>query len=107
MNSIRNVIEPIVNLKTNTYIISILLSQIISNVPATMLLSSFSNCYKSMLLGVNIGGLGTLIASLASLISYKLFAKEYKDKTSKYFIEFTKYNIIGLIILGIINYFIL
>lgn len=107
MNSIRNVIEPIVNVKTNTYIISIVLSQIISNVPATMLLSSFSNCYKSMLLGVNVGGLGTLIASLASLISYKLFSKDNKEDANKYFIEFTKYNIIGLVILGIINYFIL
>jgi len=51
-------------------------SQLISNVPAAILLSGFTAAYKELLIGVNIGGLGTLIASLASLISYKIFAVE-------------------------------
>ena len=48
-------------------------SQVISNVPAAMLLSGFTTDYADLLWGVNIGGLGTLIASMASLISYKAY----------------------------------
>ncbi|MFR1050461.1 MAG: hypothetical protein ACLSE7_01890 [Lachnospirales bacterium] len=54
--------------------VGILLSQVISNVPAAMLLSGFTRDYVPLLLGVNLGWLGTLIASMASLISYKLYA---------------------------------
>lgn len=80
-------------------IVSIVASQVISNVPATLLLSGFTNNYEVLLIGVNLGGMGTLIASMASLISYKLFAKEYGDKKGKYMAYFTIANIIGLIIL--------
>ncbi len=55
-------------------------SQIISNVPAAILLSGFTDRYKTLLAAVNLGGLGTLIASLASLISYKFFARSYPGK---------------------------
>ncbi|MBR1736062.1 MAG: anion permease [Firmicutes bacterium] len=75
------------------------LSQIISNVPAAILLSGFTEKYASLIIGVNIGGLGTLIASLASLISYKFYAAEEKDK--RYILEFTLLNVLFLIILGI------
>ena len=84
--------------KNNTYFSSIILSQIISNVPCTMLLSSFTENFKELLLGVNIGGLGTLIASMASLISYKLYIEENKDN-STYIKRFTLYNILGLAII--------
>ena len=57
------------------FIGGVLLSQIISNVPAAMMLSSFTQNSSALLLGVNVGGLGTLVASLASLISFKLYAK--------------------------------
>ncbi len=77
--------------------LSIVISQFISNLPATLLLSGFSNDYSSILAGVNVGGLGTLIASMASLISYKIFANEYKDKKGRYLIFFT---LISLIFLG-------
>ena len=80
-------------------IVSIVASQVISNVPASLLLSGFTNNYEALLIGVNLGGMGTLIASMASLISYKLFAKEYGDKKGKYMAYFTIANIIGLIIL--------
>ena len=60
-----------------TYFSAIAVSQFISNVPAAMLLAAFSQQREALLLGVNVGGLGTLIASMASVISYKLFAEAY------------------------------
>ena len=56
------------------FLAGILTSQLISNVPAALLLYPFSESPTSLLLGVNVGGLGTLVASLANLISYKLYA---------------------------------
>ena len=70
----------------------ILTSQIISNVPAAILLSGFSSDFSALLTGVNLGGLGTLIASLASLISFKFFAKEYPDKKGTFLKVFTIWN---------------
>lgn len=79
--------------------VAILSSQIISNVPTALLLSGFTNQYASLIIGVNLGGLGTLIASMASLISYKQIAREYSDKRVKYLGLFTFAN---LIMLGIL-----
>lgn len=73
--------------------VGILLSQIISNVPAAMLLSGFTSDYSSLLVGVNLGGLGTLIASMASMISYKIYAAAPGAKAGKYFKLFTVMNI--------------
>lgn len=82
-------------------ITAFLASQIISNVPAAMLLSGFTENYKDLLLGVNIGGLGSLIASLASLISFKYFAnyvaklpKESNITKGKYLVHFTSMNVL-------------
>lgn len=84
------------------FITSLLVSQIISNVPAALLLYPFCQNTKELLLGVNIGGLGTLIASLASLISFKLYTNS-KNKIEvspqKFFICFTILNILFLVIL--------
>jgi len=80
--------------------IGVIASQAISNVPAALLLSGFTGNYRELLIGVNLGGLGTLIASMASLISYKLFAKEYNDQKGKYFLWFTIANVIFLAILA-------
>ena len=79
-------------------------SQIISNVPAAILLSGFTDQYVALLRGVNIGGLGTLIASLASLISYKFFAESqarFPEAGSKqsYILRFTIWNVGMAIIL--------
>lgn len=82
------------------FIISVLTSQVISNVPATLMLSGYTTNYRALIIGVNLGGLGTLIASMASLISYKAYAKEYKSKSAEYIRMFTIYNIIFLIILS-------
>ena len=74
-------------------------SQVISNVPAAILLSGFTKNYAALLQGVNIGGLGTLIASLASLISYKFYAEESEKNKNvgtkgKYFWYFTGWNFV-------------
>lgn len=75
---------------------SIVASQIISNVPAALLLSGFTEDYAGLIVGTNLGGLGTLIASMASLISYKYVAKETKGCKGKYMMYFTAGNIFFL-----------
>ena len=74
-------------------------SQVISNVPAALLLSGFTQRYKELIVGVNLGGLGTLIASMASLISFKLLAKEDKELKGKYLLYFTGVNLVFLALL--------
>lgn len=80
-------------------LVGILASQIISNVPAAILLSGFSSDFSSLLTGVNLGGLGTLIASLASLISFKFFSREYPDRKGAFLKEFTIWNLVFLAVL--------
>lgn len=105
MDVIKNFMINILSSEKSTFISSILSSQFISNVPATMLISAFTPYYRELLLGVNIGGLGTLIASLASVISYKLYIKEYSEEGAKYMKNFAIYNILGLVIIVPIIYF--
>ena len=82
-----------------TLLTGILTSQVISNVPAAILLSGFTDDLPALLTGVNLGGLGTLIASLASLISFKFFVREYPEKKGKFLKVFTIWNLIFLVIL--------
>ena len=84
-------------------IAGVLCSQFISNVPAAMLLSGFASDMPALLTGVNLGGLGTLIASMASLISYKSLAKEYPHLRKKYILHFTLYNVCFLVLLILAN----
>ena len=81
----------------NEVIVGILSSQVFSNVPAAILLSKFTENAKDLLIGVNLGGLGTLIASMASLISFKFIAKE-KVNMGKYILTFSFVNIVFLIL---------
>ena len=83
----------------NEVIWGILASQIISNVPAAILLSGFSSNYGAIIIGINVGGFGTLIASMANLISYKILIREHDEFKSRYLIVFTVLNVILLIIL--------
>ena len=83
----------------NEVIWGVLASQVISNVPAAILLSGFSANYEAIIVGINIGGLGTLIASMANLISYKILVREFNDFKSRYLIVFTVLNIALLLIL--------
>ena len=87
-------------LEGRVYLTSLLSSQIISNVPAALLLSGFTEDAHSLLLGVNIGGLGTPIASLASLISMKLYSHSDHAHTGRYLAEFTLVNLALLLLLS-------
>ncbi len=75
---------------------AVLSSQVLSNVPATLLLTGFTDRYGELLIAVNIGGLGTVIASMASLISYRHFVAQYPDKGGTYLLRFTILNLIFL-----------
>lgn len=90
----------------NEFIVSVLASQIISNVPCAILLSGFTDNYQALIAGTNIGGLGTLIASMASLISFKNAAKECPEMKGRYFVYFTVSNIL-LLLLFVLIYFII
>ena len=84
-------------------IVSVLASQVISNVPTAILLSGFTEKGVPLLIGTNLGGLGTLIASMASLISYKQVARQIPGEKKKYFGWFTIANIVFLMILVLEN----
>ena len=86
-------------MEKSTLLYSVLSCQVISNVPSAILLSQFTDNYPSLLIGVNIGGTGTLIASLASLITFREYTKEHKDKTARYLVLFTVMNFIFLSVL--------
>lgn len=93
----RSVLEGLV--EGRELLVGILASQCISNVPAALLLSGFTENSKGLLLGVNIGGLGTLIASMASLISYKIYAHNYNKTKGVYLMWFTFANLMFLAVL--------
>ena len=86
-------------LAKNTLLTSVGASQIISNVPAAVLLSGFTDQWRDLLAGVNIGGLGTPIASLASLITLKLYLRWPDANIGKFIGVFTLANAAGLVIL--------
>ncbi len=89
-------------LEKSTLIFSILSCQIISNVPSAILLSQFTDNYRELLLGVNIGGAGTLIASLASLITFQEYVKHNPGKELSYIGSFSAYNFGFVIILTVV-----
>ncbi len=86
-------------LEKNTLIFSVLSCQVISNVPSAILLSQFTDNYRQLLLGLNIGGGGTLIASLASLITFRDYTKRNPGKTGSYVLLFSAFNFGFLILL--------
>lgn len=113
-----DIVRTIINaiLSGREVIVSFLCSQVISNVPTAILLSGFTTEYKALMIGVNIGGLGTVIASLASLISYKFYAQEIKkekeqdnyvdceNSIGKYMLHFTIVNVSMAVVLIIAAY---
>ena len=88
---------------SHPFAVSVGASQIISNVPAALLISGFTDNYAEILKGVNVGGLGTLIASMASLISYKLYARSEDAKKGNYMAVFTLLNAAFLAALCMLN----
>ncbi len=89
-------------LDKNTLIFSILSCQVISNVPSAILLSQFTRNYADLLVGVNIGGAGTLIASLASLITFKEYIKHNPGKTGYYIAVFSAFNFGFVLVLTVL-----
>ena len=83
----------------NPLLVSVLSCQVISNVPSAILLSQFTTDYAPLLLGVNIGGVGTLISSLASLITFREYAKHNRGGVKKYILLFSAFNFAFLILL--------
>ena len=88
---------------THTFLGSIGVSQFISNVPAAILIAPFTDHVKALFWGVNIGGLGTIIASLANLIGYKIYKKYEPNKTKEFIWHFTWIN--GILLIGFISIF--
>ena len=83
----------------NTLLTAVGASQVISNVPAAVLLSAFTDQWRELLAGVNIGGLGTPIASLASLITLKLYLRWPGARIGRFLAVFTVANLAGLALL--------
>ena len=79
-------------LDKSTLIFSALSCQIISNVPSAILLSQFTDNYRELLLGVNIGGCGTIISSLASLITFREYTEHNPGEAKKYLLVFSAFN---------------
>ena len=86
-------------MEKSSLLVSAAASQVISNVPAAVLLSGFTEDWKGLLTGVNIGGLGTPVASLASLISLKIYLRQEYARPGRYLLMFTLYNLAGLALL--------
>jgi len=107
MSLVSGLMKSFLDTGTKTYFGSILLSQIISNVPCAILLSGFTAYWRELLLGVNIGGMGTIIASLASVISYKLYIADKPDNAGAYMARFSIYNLISLALFTLLNYLLL
>ncbi len=97
IEGVRNLFSTL--LEKNTLLFSALSCQVISNVPSAILLSQFTGNYQALLLGVNIGGVGTLISSLASLITFKEYVKHNPGKAGKYIALFSAFNFAFLLIL--------
>ena len=93
-------------MKVNPLLVPVLSCQVISNVPSAILLSRFTTNWQALLVGVNVGGVGTLISSLASLITFKEYSKHNPDKTLKYIGLFSIFNFAFLIILTTVCLFI-
>lgn len=90
-------------LPMNTLLFGILSCQFISNVPSAVLLSHFTDNYHALLPAVNIGGCGTLIASLASLITFSEFRKHNPNRVKSYLIKFTVINFSFVIMLYLLE----
>ncbi len=86
-------------LEQSVLVVSALSCQVISNVPSAILLSQFTDNYRELLLGVNIGGAGTLIASLASLITFREYVSHNPGRTGSYILRFSAFNFAFLAIL--------
>lgn len=86
-------------IEQRTFLLSLLLSQFVSNVPSTMLLAKFTDDYRALLIGADIAGLGTLIGSIASIISFQLYAETEGAEKGRFLKVFTLVNLVLLAIM--------
>ncbi len=86
-------------LSKSTLVFSTLSCQVISNVPSAILLSEFTDNYRDLLVGVNIGGVGTVLSSLASLITLREYVNRHQGSTTGYLVKFSIFNFGFLFIL--------
>ena len=104
IDMVKDVLSMLMN--KSTLLVSVMSCQVISNVPSAILLSQFTTNYRELLWGVNIGGTGTLIASLASLITFREYTKHNPEKAKEYILKFSAFNFGFVILLTGIMYFI-
>ena len=97
LESFRTLLEKV--LEGHVELAAVLASQVISNIPAALLLSGFTSSWRELIVGCNLGGLGTLIASMASLISFRFMAAAHPGRTRAYLLQFTLLN---LLLLGLL-----
>lgn len=102
MDSIFNLFDKVLSSPHQVFLTALGTSQIISNVPAAVLLSTFTKpmYYPALLTGVNVGALGSIIGSLASLITFKYVIREFPELMKKYLLNYTIISIIFIIIIG-------
>ena len=105
IDAVRDVFSAL--LDKSTLLVSVLSCQVISNVPSSILLSQFTGNYAELLVGVNIGGAGTLIASLASLITFREYLSHSPGKSGSYIVKFSLFNFGMLAVLTGVMFFIL
>ncbi len=102
MSVIKDAISGFLNSNLHVFLMGIGVSQVISNVPAAVLLSTFTDAlyWKDLLQGVNIGAMGTIIGSLASLITFKYMIREYPKETKSYLITYTLLSLIFIVVIS-------
>lgn len=101
ISAVREFMERALEGNFSTFFITMFSEQVISGVPTVMMLSNFTRHYKELILAINIGGMGTLISTMANLISYKFYTASFGE-SGKYFKMFTIYNLVGILIFTIV-----
>jgi Na+/H+ antiporter NhaD/arsenite permease-like protein len=104
MTEVKNLVAHLLNSNTSVYFTALITSQFISNVPASVLLRTFTDAqfFKPLLQGVNVGAMGTIFASLASLITLKFVQKDFPTRKKEYFIKYTVLCVIYITIISTI-----
>ncbi|MFD1393340.1 SLC13 family permease [Lacticaseibacillus jixianensis] len=100
-------ISGLVSTDHSVFLTSILTSQLISNVPSTVLIGKFTNYAAALFLGSNIGGLGSVVGSMCNLLVYKEYATWGNGHAGKFLLGFLAFNVIGLVVLGCMGWLIL
>ena len=102
---ISQLLGTIVNTPVSVYLTSIICSQFISNVPTTVLVANFTKHVPALFYGTNIGGLGTLVASMCNLVAFKQYTIYSKKSHGRFLLHFTVINYIALAIIGTVGLF--